>query len=75
MTPQIKKNSVKGNVAFTFGIPSLFIVLGIYLITDVAEQSLTNPFVIKVLGIVMIVFFGSLLVYGFFKFIKKELNQ
>ena len=62
----------KNNALFGVGIAILFVILGLYLLLEKATQEGTsNPLLIKIIGIICVLFFGSLAVLGLLKFIKK----
>lgn len=56
---------------FGIGLSFLFVLLGIFLLAEVPENSLNfSPLAVKVTGIACILFFGTLLLFGFRKLSK-----
>jgi len=55
----------KTKLLFGIGGLILFVLLGIYLFTTIAnEQTIFNPTLVKVVGIAGILFFGATGIYG-----------
>ena len=62
----------KSNALFGIGSSILFVLLGIYLIFEKSTQvDTSNPLLVKIAGIVCVLFFGVLGILGILKFIKK----
>ncbi len=60
------------NPLFGIGISLLFVILGIYLVLEKANaKGVTNPLLIRIVGISCILFFGTLLVLTILKLVKK----
>jgi hypothetical protein len=62
----------KNNPLFGIGISALFVILGIYLVLEKANaKDITNPLLLRIVGISCILFFGTLLVLTILKLVKK----
>ena len=62
----------KSNILFGIGTSILFVILGLYLVLEKANaKDISNPLLIRIVGISCIVFFGTLLVLAALKLIKK----
>lgn len=62
----------KINGLFGLGISILFVLLGLYLFFEKSNQSgVSNPTLIKVVGIACIIFFGGTMLFGLKKLMTK----
>jgi hypothetical protein len=66
-----RNNLNKMRSLFGIGLSILFVLLGIFLLIEVPENSLNfSPLVVKVTGIACILFFGTLLIIGARKLLR-----
>ncbi|MBK9256155.1 MAG: hypothetical protein IPM42_11765 [Saprospiraceae bacterium] len=69
MDKEIKNNKTKG--LFGIGLSILFVMLGVYLLTEFPKNNLNlNPLLVKGIGIACILFFGAIFILGMRKLLK-----